>query len=74
MWWTYWFVLPNRREALELIWVARPQTVLLAKEVYPIITGNVHVQTSPAAAYNTEETVKHAKTLVALFNDQGIPK
>ncbi|KAF4581347.1 hypothetical protein EYR40_002935 [Pleurotus pulmonarius] len=49
-------------------------TVLLAKEVYPIITGNVHVQTSPAAAYNTEETVKHAKTLVALFNDQGIPK
>ncbi|KAF9493786.1 aldolase [Pleurotus eryngii] len=49
-------------------------TVLLAKEVYPIITANVYVQTSPAAAYNTEETVRHAKSLVALFNDQGIPK
>ncbi|KAF7335405.1 Aldolase [Mycena venus] len=47
-------------------------TVLLAKEVYPHLTGNVHAQTSPSAAYDTEKTIKHASKLVALFADHGI--
>ncbi|KZT02720.1 aldolase [Laetiporus sulphureus 93-53] len=49
-------------------------TVLLAKEVYPYLTGRVHTETSPSAAYNTEETIAHAKRLVALFEANGIPK
>ncbi|KAH9898396.1 aldolase [Cubamyces lactineus] len=49
-------------------------TVLLAKEVYPHITGRVHAQTSPSAAYDTEATIQHAKKLVALFEANGIPK
>ncbi|KAF8177134.1 hypothetical protein K438DRAFT_1978781 [Mycena galopus ATCC 62051] len=48
-------------------------TVLLAKEVYPYLTGNVHAQTSPSAAYDTDTTIKHARELVALFADHGIP-
>ncbi|KAF7375644.1 Aldolase [Mycena sanguinolenta] len=48
-------------------------TVLLAKEVYPYLTGNVHAQTSPSAAYDTEKTVKHARKLVDLFTNHGIP-
>ncbi|KAI0335268.1 aldolase [Cubamyces sp. BRFM 1775] len=49
-------------------------TVLLAKEVYPHITGRVHAQTSPPTAYDTEATIQHAKKLVALFEANGIPK
>ncbi|KAI4525044.1 aldolase [Schizophyllum commune Loenen D] len=50
-------------------------TVLLAKAVYPYLTGNVHAQTSPSTAYSTPATVAHAKKLVSLFNDvAGIPK
>ncbi|RPD82548.1 aldolase [Lentinus tigrinus ALCF2SS1-7] len=49
-------------------------TVLLAKEVYPYLTGRVHAQTSPAAAYDTEATIHHAKKLVSLFEANGIPK
>ncbi|KAJ7255217.1 aldolase [Mycena rebaudengoi] len=49
-------------------------TVLLAKEVYPHITGNVHAQTSPSAAYDTEKTIEHARKLVALFEEHGIPQ
>ncbi|KAJ7623910.1 hypothetical protein DFH06DRAFT_1230571, partial [Mycena polygramma] len=49
-------------------------TVLLAKEVYPHLTGNVHAQTSPSAAYDTQKTIKHARKLVALFADHGIPQ
>lgn len=48
-------------------------TVLLAKEVYPYLTGRVHVQTSPSTAYNTQATIAHAKKLVALFEAEGIP-
>ncbi|KAJ7082698.1 aldolase [Mycena belliarum] len=48
-------------------------TVLLAKEVYPHLTGNVHAQTSPSAAYDTQKTIKHARKLVALFAAHGIP-
>ncbi|KAJ7107060.1 hypothetical protein C8R44DRAFT_805170 [Mycena epipterygia] len=49
-------------------------TVLLAKEVYPNLTGNVHAQTSPSAAYDTKKTIQHARKLVALFADHGIPQ
>ncbi|KAI0961558.1 hypothetical protein AcV7_000630 [Taiwanofungus camphoratus] len=49
-------------------------TVLFAKEVYPHLTGRVHAQTSPSTAYDTERTVAHAKKLVALFEENGIPK
>ncbi|ETW75968.1 hypothetical protein HETIRDRAFT_481526 [Heterobasidion irregulare TC 32-1] len=49
-------------------------TVLLAKAVYPHLTGRVHAQTSPAAAYDTEETIAHAKRLVSVFEANGIPK
>ncbi|KAI0735165.1 aldolase [Earliella scabrosa] len=49
-------------------------TVLLAKAVYPHLTGRVHAQTSPAAAYDTEATINHAKKLVSIFEANGIPK
>ncbi|KAK7694652.1 hypothetical protein QCA50_001839 [Cerrena zonata] len=49
-------------------------SVLLAKEVYPYLTGRVHLQTSPFTAYDTEKTVEHAKRLVALFETHGISK
>ncbi|KAI0778190.1 hypothetical protein BD413DRAFT_507413 [Trametes elegans] len=49
-------------------------TVLLAKEVFPHLTGRVHAQASPTAAYDTEATIQHAKKLVALFEANGIPK
>ncbi|KIY45088.1 aldolase [Fistulina hepatica ATCC 64428] len=49
-------------------------TVLLAKEVYPNLTGNVLVQTSPSTAYDTEKTIQHAKKLVRLFGENGISK
>ncbi|KAI0655082.1 hypothetical protein C8Q70DRAFT_1021762 [Cubamyces menziesii] len=55
-------------DALDLL------TVLLAKEVYPHLTGRVHAQTSPPTAYDTEATIQHAKKLVALFEAHGIPK
>ncbi|RDX55857.1 aldolase [Lentinus brumalis] len=55
-------------DALDLL------TVLLAKEVYPHLTGRVHAQTSPSAAYDTEATILHAKKLVSLFEANGIPK
>ncbi|KAJ7816534.1 hypothetical protein B0H14DRAFT_2844698 [Mycena olivaceomarginata] len=47
--------------------------VLLAKAVYPHLTGNVHAQTSPSAAYDTKKTVEHARKLIALFAEHGIP-
>lgn len=50
------------------------QNVLLAKDVYPQLTGNVLVQTSPSAAYDTQKTIKHAQKLVALFEANGIPR
>ncbi|KAJ7765938.1 aldolase [Mycena maculata] len=49
-------------------------TVLLAKEVYPNLTGNVHAQTSPSAAYDTQKTIDHARKLVTLFGKHGIPQ
>ncbi|EMD42050.1 hypothetical protein CERSUDRAFT_62010 [Gelatoporia subvermispora B] len=49
-------------------------TVLLAKEVFPHLTGRVHAQTSPSHAYNTEATIAHAKKLVSLFEANDIPK
>ncbi|KAI0078880.1 aldolase [Panus rudis PR-1116 ss-1] len=55
-------------DALDLL------SVLLAKEVYPYLTGRVHLQTTPAAAYDTEKTIAHAKKLVSLFEAHGIPK
>ncbi|EKM75665.1 hypothetical protein AGABI1DRAFT_132057 [Agaricus bisporus var. burnettii JB137-S8] len=48
--------------------------ILLAKKVLPYLNGNVHVQTSPSVAYDTEKTIAHAKKLVALFEEHGIPK
>ncbi|CAK5268933.1 unnamed protein product [Mycena citricolor] len=48
-------------------------TVLLAKEVLPYLTGNVHAQTSPSTAYDKNRTISHAKKLVQLFSDFGIP-
>ena len=50
------------------------QTVLLAKEVYPNLTGRVHAQAAPSTAYDTDGTVAHAKRLVAIFAENGIPK
>ncbi|TBU48333.1 aldolase [Dichomitus squalens] len=49
-------------------------TVLLAKEVYPYLTGRVHAQTSPSTAHNTEATIQHAKKLVSVFEANGISK
>ncbi|VDC07498.1 unnamed protein product [Peniophora sp. CBMAI 1063] len=49
-------------------------TVLLAKNVIPHISGRVHAQTAPETAFNTEATIAHAKKLVALFEEHGIPK
>ncbi|KAJ6596681.1 hypothetical protein B0H10DRAFT_2088439 [Mycena sp. CBHHK59/15] len=49
-------------------------TVLLAKQVYPHLTGNVHAQTSPSSAYDTQKTIEHAQKLVALFSAHGIPQ
>ncbi|KAK1218329.1 hypothetical protein PQX77_019000 [Marasmius sp. AFHP31] len=49
-------------------------TVLLGKKVYPYLTGNVHAQTSPSAAYDVEKTVEHARKLVSLFEAHKIPK
>jgi len=49
-------------------------TVLLAKEVFPTLTGRVHAQTSPSTAYDTEQTVLHAKRLVSLFEANDIPR
>lgn len=34
----------------------------------------MHAQTTPAAAYDTEKTIAHAKQLVATFGTYGIPK
>ncbi|KAJ3553040.1 hypothetical protein NM688_g3833 [Phlebia brevispora] len=55
-------------DALDLL------NVLLAAEIYPHLTGRVHVQTSPSKAYDTEGTIAHAKRLVAVFSSHGIPK
>ncbi|CCM07099.1 uncharacterized protein FIBRA_09426 [Fibroporia radiculosa] len=55
-------------EALDIL------TVLLAKEVYPYLTGRVHAQTSPPTAYDTEKTIAHARKLVELFEANGIPR
>ncbi|KAF7972457.1 hypothetical protein HWV62_17942 [Athelia sp. TMB] len=49
-------------------------TVLLAKEVYPNLTGRVHAQAAPSTAYDTEGTVAHAKRLITIFAENGIPK
>ncbi|KAG7092085.1 hypothetical protein E1B28_008461 [Marasmius oreades] len=49
-------------------------TVLLGKKVYPHLTGNVHAQTSPSTAYDTEKTVQHARKLVSIFEANKIPK
>ncbi|KAF5343836.1 hypothetical protein D9756_011339 [Leucocoprinus leucothites] len=49
-------------------------TVLLGKRVLPYLKGSVHAQTSPSVAYDTEKTIAHAKKLVALFAEHGIPK
>ncbi|KAK7031273.1 hypothetical protein VNI00_013524 [Paramarasmius palmivorus] len=49
-------------------------TVLLGKKVYPHLTGNVHAQTSPSTAYDTEKTVEHARKLVSIFEANKIPR
>ncbi|KAF9254649.1 aldolase [Marasmius fiardii PR-910] len=49
-------------------------TVLLGKKVYPHLTGNVHAQTSPSTANDTEKTVQHARKLVSIFEANKIPK
>ncbi|KAJ7582696.1 aldolase [Mycena floridula] len=49
-------------------------TVLLAKAVYPSLKGNVHVQTSPSTAYDTDKTISHAQALINLFEANGIPR
>ncbi|EGO03413.1 hypothetical protein SERLA73DRAFT_69285 [Serpula lacrymans var. lacrymans S7.3] len=48
--------------------------VLLAKQVYPYLTGYVLVQTSPSFAFDTEKTIAHAKNLVSTFEANGIPR
>ncbi|KAH9835558.1 aldolase [Rhodofomes roseus] len=49
-------------------------TVLLAKQVFPYLTGRVHAQTAPAVAYDAEGTVAHAKRLLAIFEAHGMDK
>ncbi|KZT65127.1 aldolase [Daedalea quercina L-15889] len=49
-------------------------TVLLAKQVFPYLTGRVHTQTAPAVAYDAEGTVAHAKKLLAIFEAHGMDK
>ncbi|KAI0318079.1 aldolase [Amylostereum chailletii] len=49
-------------------------TVLLAKAIYPYLTGRCHAQTSPSTAFDTEKTIAHAKELVSVFEANGIPK
>ncbi|GLB39320.1 putative transaldolase/Fructose-6-phosphate aldolase [Lyophyllum shimeji] len=49
-------------------------TVRLAKLVYPHLKGKVHAQTSPVFAYDTAQTILHARRLVALFEEHGIPR
>ncbi|KAL0575228.1 hypothetical protein V5O48_006744 [Marasmius crinis-equi] len=49
-------------------------TVLVGKKVYPYLTGHVHAQTSPSAAYDVEKTVEHARKLVSLYEAHKIPK
>ncbi|KAF5392774.1 hypothetical protein D9757_001011 [Collybiopsis confluens] len=49
-------------------------TVLLGKELYPYLKGNVLVQTSPPAAFDVQKTITHAKKLVELFEAKGISK
>lgn len=50
------------------------QTVLLAKEIYPSLTGRIHIQTSPTNAYDTKATIIDAKKLVDVFESIGIPR
>ncbi|RPD70191.1 aldolase [Lentinus tigrinus ALCF2SS1-7] len=47
---------------------------LFCKQVFPYLTGRVHTQTSPLLAYDTEATANHARKLVALLEEHGIPR
>ena len=50
------------------------QTVLLAKEVLPYLTGNVHAQTSPRVGYSFEGTITGARRIVSTFEELGVPR
>lgn len=50
------------------------QTVLLGKAVAPNLKGRMHAQAAPSTAYSTENTIAHAKKLVAIFESQGYSK
>ncbi|KAF4533797.1 putative transaldolase protein [Lasiodiplodia theobromae] len=43
--------------------------ILLALQVYPHLTGFVHIQANPFDAYNTAATVAGARRIVSLFKD-----
>ncbi|TFK89194.1 aldolase [Polyporus arcularius HHB13444] len=47
---------------------------LFCKQVFPYLAGRVHTQTSPSLAYDTEATANHARKLVALLEEHGIPR
>ncbi|OJD29317.1 transaldolase [Diplodia corticola] len=44
-------------------------TILLALQVYPNLTGFVHIQTNPFDAHSTTKTVAGARRLVSLFQE-----
>lgn len=52
---------------------ATTQAVLLAKAVFPHISGNVHAQLSPRHAYSVQGSLDHAHRLIDLFNRYDIP-
>ncbi len=42
--------------------------------VFPHVTGYVLAQTNPSGAHSTDDTVKHARRLVGLFERSNIPR
>ncbi|KAF9023272.1 aldolase [Hymenopellis radicata] len=49
-------------------------TVLLAKQVLPYLSGNVHAQTSPSVGYSLDGTISEARRIVATFEELGVPR
>lgn len=66
----------NLREDGDVLRVINLATVLLARKVYSYLapTGRLHAQISPSFSFDTEKIVEHAKQLVRLFKDYGIPE
>lgn len=46
---------------------------MLAKAVFPHITGHVHAQLFPRYAHSIAQSLAHAHRLISLFNEHDIP-